>query len=603
MRNPDDVLGSLVTKSNNKNYKYNRLYRNLYNPSFYLKAYTSISPNQGNMTKGTDGKNIDGFSLEKINILIESLKDESYQPYPSKRVFIPKKNDSKRPLGIPAFKDKLLQEVIRMILEAIYEKSFKESSHGFRPKRSCHTALYKVRKTFTGVKWFVEGDISGFFDNIDHHTLIALLRRRITDEKFIRLIWKFLRAGYLEEWQFQSSYSGTPQGGVISPLLSNVYLTELDIFMEEYKKEFTKGDKRKTTKSYKRQEYLTYKHRKQLKENWEQLTEQEKKQGIIKYKSLKKELLKITCGDPMDESYKRIQYVRYADDFLVGIIGNKADAMKVKEDLTDFLRNKLKLELSQEKTLITHSSKKARFLGYDIMVSRKLDTKRDKNGFLMRHQIMRCKLYLPSEKWIEKLKHYGALRIMPNGKWRIQHRTYLLNNDELEILNTYNMEIRGLYNYYSLAENVCTLQSFYYFMKYSFAKTLAAKHKMSVAKVMAKYKVKGHLAIQYQAKSEKRISYFYNDGFRRKDKVMYIVQDTLPNSQLWWRNSLIKRLSANRCEWCGKNDVPLEMHHVKKLKDLEGKKLWEKKMIARKRKTLALCARCHQDLHSGKLDG
>lgn len=294
MRNPDDVLGSLVTKSNNKNYKYNRLYRNLYNPSFYLKAYTNISPNQGNMTKGTDGKNIDGFSLEKINILIESLKDESYQPYPSKRVFIPKKNGSKRPLGIPAFKDKLLQEVIRMILEAIYEKSFKESSHGFRPKRSCHTALYKVRKTFTGVKWFVEGDISGFFDNIDHHTLIALLRRRITDEKFIRLIWKFLRAGYLEEWQFQSSYSGTPQGGVISPLLSNVYLTELDIFMEEYKKEFTKGDKRKTTKSYKRQEYLTYKHRKQLKENWEQLTEQEKKQGIIKYKSLKKELLKIT---------------------------------------------------------------------------------------------------------------------------------------------------------------------------------------------------------------------------------------------------------------------------------------------------------------------
>lgn len=220
MRSPQNVLESLSSKACNSNYRYQRLYRNLYNPEFYLIAYQKIQAKQGNMTAGTDGKTVDGIGMKRINALIARLKDFSYQPAPARRTYIPKANGKKRPLGIPSFDDKLVQEVVRMILESIYEPTFLNTSHGFRPKRSCHTALQYVQKNFTGVKWFVEGDIKGCFDHVDHHALVNILRRRIQDEHFIGLIWKFLKAGYMENWVYHNTYSGTPQGSIISPILS-----------------------------------------------------------------------------------------------------------------------------------------------------------------------------------------------------------------------------------------------------------------------------------------------------------------------------------------------------------------------------------------------
>ena len=245
MRNPRNVLNSLSIHSKDKNFKFERLYRILYNEEMYLQAYQNIYANEGNMTKGSDGKTIDGMSMEWIAILISAMKDESYQPVPSRRTYIKKKNGKMRPLGIPAYADKLVQEIVRMILEAIYEGYFEPTSHGFRPNKSCHSALLQIQKKFTGTKWFVEGDIKGFFDNISHSKLIEILRRRISDERFIRLIWKFLKAGYLEEWQFHNTYSGTPQGGIISPILANIYLDELDKFMKNYAQSFNRGKERR----------------------------------------------------------------------------------------------------------------------------------------------------------------------------------------------------------------------------------------------------------------------------------------------------------------------------------------------------------------------
>ena len=202
MRSPERVLKSLVEHSNTLNYKYKRLYRILFNTEMFYVAYQNIYAKAGNMTAGTDGKTADQMSISRIEELIASLKDETYQPRPAKRTYIPKKNGKMRPLGIPSFDDKLVQEVTRMILETIYEDGFSNTSHGFRPKRSCHTALLTIKREYTGTKWFIEGDIKGFFDNISHEVLINILREKIEDERFIRLIRKFLRAGYLENWKF-----------------------------------------------------------------------------------------------------------------------------------------------------------------------------------------------------------------------------------------------------------------------------------------------------------------------------------------------------------------------------------------------------------------
>lgn len=224
MRNPNNVLESLKTQAKNINYKYRRLYRNLYNPDFYLKAYGRLQAKPGNMTKGADGKTIDGMSMKRIEKLIEKLRNFSYQPTPARRTYIPKANGKMRPLGVPSFEDKLVQEVVRMILESIYEPMFMNCSHGFRPMRSCHTAMAYVKTNFTGTKWFVEGDIKGCFDNVDHHVLIDILRRRIHDEQFLALIWKFLRAGYMEKWEYYNTYSGTPQGGLYGCLHNPPYV-------------------------------------------------------------------------------------------------------------------------------------------------------------------------------------------------------------------------------------------------------------------------------------------------------------------------------------------------------------------------------------------
>ena len=252
MRSPENVLNSLQEHSAQPDYVYDRIYRNLYNQELFLQAYQNIYASQGNMTAGTDGQTIDAMSLERINRLIETLKDESYQPKPSRRTYIPKKNGKTRPLGIPSIDDKLVQEVIRMMLESMYENSFEDNSHGFRPNKSCHTALRMIQNRFVRCKWFVEGDIKGFFDNIDHNVMINILRKRIRDERFLRLIRKFLNAGYMEDNQLHQSYSGTPQGGIISPVLANIYLDQFDKYMAELKKRFDRGEKRAVNKEYRK---------------------------------------------------------------------------------------------------------------------------------------------------------------------------------------------------------------------------------------------------------------------------------------------------------------------------------------------------------------
>lgn len=314
MRSSEKVLNSLAKHSQQPDYKFERLYRLLFNEQIYYVAYQRIYAKEGNMTKGADNATIDHMSISRIEKLITSLKNETYQPIPSRRVYIPKKNGKKRPLGIPTFNDKLLQEVVRMILEAIYEGSFDANSHGFRPKRSCHTALRQIQQTFNGASWFIEGDIKGFFDNINHDVMISILRKRIADERFIRLIRKFLNAGYIEDWIFNKAYSGTPQGGIISPILANIYLDQFDRYMREYISQFDKGKERKDNP-----ERIKFEYGKRLAVlKLKKVTSMKERKLIIKeIKRFDRERTMISCGVEMDYDFRRLKYVRYADDFFV----------------------------------------------------------------------------------------------------------------------------------------------------------------------------------------------------------------------------------------------------------------------------------------------
>ena len=609
MRSPQNVLESLSSKACNSNYQYQRLYRNLYNPEFYLTTYQKIQAKQGSMTAGTDGKTVDGMGMKRINALIAKLRDFRYQPSPARRTYIPKANGKKRPLGIPSFDDKLVQEVVRMILESIYEPTFLNTSHGFRPKRSCHTALQYVQKNFTGVKWFVEGDIKGCFDHVDHHVLVNILRRRIQDEHFIGLIWKFLKAGYMEDWVYHNTYSGTPQGSIISPILANIYLNELDVFMAQYAQTFRQGDKRRINPDYKKT--LDKRRGKQewLKRNEHKISQEQKAAVKAEIDEINQYLRTIPYVDPMDDGYKRLVYVRYADDFLIGVIGSKVDAKQVKADVGQFIRQQLHLELSQEKTLITHGSDFAQFLSFQITASTEQNSTRTKAGYIKRSYTGRIKLYVPKEKWLKRLLSYGALKIQydkNNGNkeiWEPICRSGLRNLDDLEILNQYNAEIRGLYNYYRIAHNATVLNNFLYVMKYSMYKTFAGKYRTSMRKIIQKYTKNRVFVITYQGKSGEKSVVFYNQGMRRDTHVSATDPDIIGRAREN-RNytSLVQRLRGCQCEWCGATDVEIEIHHVKKLKDLSGRAEWERHMIARRRKTMALCHNCHVKLHAGKLD-
>ena len=567
-----------------------RVYKLLFNRELYLIAYAKLYPNNGAMTKGVTEETIDGMSIQKIDMIIEQLRQETYYWRPARREYIPKKNGKHRPLGIPVWSDKLLQEVIRMILEAYYEPQFSEHSHGFRPKRGCHTALQEIQ-TWKGTRWFIEGDISSYFDTIDHGVLITMLSKQIKDGRFIRLIKNMLEAGYLDDWKFHKTISGTPQGGVISPLLANIYLHQFDKWVgEELIPQYTRGNKQKANSAYNRlsrrikcyQDKGDYKKAHQL---------------IVERRNL-------PSVDTYDTTYRRLRYVRYADDFILGFTGSKAEAKDIKKQIGDFLKIKLHLELSQEKTLITHATEEsAKFLGYEIKAQRVNDYidnkgRRSVNGVIA--------LFVPASVIESKCHQY-----MKNGK--SIHRNNLLHDDDFSIVQTYQQEYRGLVQYYILAQNLSWFSKVYWYMETSLLKTLAFKHKSSINKMLAKYKTtttstNGRTVPCLQVvvpREDKPPLVATWGGISLSYKKKAVIEDA-PYQVYGGRTELIKRLLANKCELCG-SEENIEVHHIRKLADLNkhnGKLVpkWKEIMSARRRKTLVTCRDCHHAIHNGSIN-
>jgi group II intron reverse transcriptase/maturase len=461
------VVLSVLRERGRKGLPLTQLYRQMFNKNLYLLAYGSIYSNQGAMTPGASEETADGMSEGKIDQIIELMRYERYRFAPARRIYIPKKNGKLRPLGLPSWSDKLVGEVVRLLLEAYYEPQFSDQSHGFRKGRGCHTALREIRNTWVGTTWFIEGDISDCFGSLDHEIMARILAEKIHDQRFLRLIRHMLKAGYLEDWEYRETLSGCPQGGVASPVLSNIYLNKLDEFVErELIPRYTRG-----TSRARNPEYMRMKSRR----------DSARRRGDrAAARDLTRQMRTLPSVDPMDAGYRRLRYIRYADDHILGYIGPKAEAEQIRAELTRFLRETLGLELNQDKTLVTHArTQPARFLGYHIIVqhsnTRITYGRRSANG--------RIALRVPPDVIKAKIVPYRR-----RGKpW---HRTGLQNPDDYDIVRTYGAEYRGIVNYYLLAQDVWRLSTLCWYAQTSMLKTLAAKHKSTVAKMAARYKAK-----------------------------------------------------------------------------------------------------------------
>jgi group II intron reverse transcriptase/maturase len=584
MQSAETVLGVLRDRGR-KGLPCDELYRQMFNINLYLLAYGRIYANQGAMTPGASAETADGMSEDKIRQIIEAMRHERYRFSPARRVLIPKKNGKLRPLGLPTWSDKLVGEVVRLLLEAYYEPTFSGHSHGFRPGKGCHTALREVEAAWTGTVWFIEGDISDCFGSLDHEIMVSILAEKIHDNRFLRLIRNMLTAGYLEDWEYHPTLSGAPQGGVVSPILSNIYLNKLDVYAETVLiPQHTRGTHRRPNPEYRRISG--------------QLARARKNRDRDKARELLRELRQLPSGDPQDPGYRRLRYTRYADDHLLGFTGPKAEAEAIKDQLARFLREELALELNPDKTLITHArTRAARYLGYEIIVQHANDKitsdRRSVNGTIA----LRVPLDVIKAKCAPYRRH---------GKpW---HRPAMQNLDDYDIIQAYGAEYRGIAGYYLLATDVWRLGDLRWHAATSMLKTLAAKYQSTVSKMAAKYQAKTETPYGLRTCFEARI---HRDGkpdliarfggiplIRKKNAVLC---DYTPTPIPAPRKELIHRLLKRRCELCGEPGKVL-VHQVRKLASLgnagPSQPAWAALMARMRRKTLVVCSPCHDAVHA-----
>jgi group II intron reverse transcriptase/maturase len=589
MRNAATVL-SIIHERGKQGLPLEDIYRQLYNPDLYLRAYARLCKNDGAMTPGSTVETVDGMTLAKIGKIIDDIRHERYRWTPVRRIYIPKKSGKLRPLGLPTWSDKLLQEVMRSILEAYYEPQFSDHAHGFRPNRGCHTALSTLQQTWNGTRWFIEGDIAQCFDLLDHRVLLSILGEKLHDNRFLRLIQTLLQAGYLEDWRYHTTLSGSPQGGVISPILSNVYLDKLDKFVEQILlPTHNRGERRRINGQYRSVQKRMIRRR-QARDRPEA-------------KRLRRELQLLPHGDPDDPDDRRLRYLRYADDFILGFAGPQAEAEEIKRHLGEFLHDTLKLELSQAKTLITHAhTEAARFLGYDI-VTQHGDDQHDREG--KRCINGRVGLRVPETVLATRCTLY-----MRHDK--PAHRPELLFDSDYAIIGRYQSEYRGVVQYYLLAYNVYRLSKLRWAMERSLSRTLACKHKVRVGALLRKYRSTvdtphgpmACLKVTVERSGDKKPLVACFGGIPLRRQKTAVLYDNAPLRFDGSRNDLLKRFLADTCELCGMHGN-CHVHHIRKLADLtvrgrREKPAWVKRMAARRRKTLVVCHDCHAAIHSGR---
>ena len=552
------------------------VYKFLLDPRLFQIAYGKLRSNSGNMTPGINPTTLDEFSEEVIQETIVLLKNETFKFTPGQRVNITKPQGGTSPLTVTSPRDKIVMEVMRMVLEAVFEPRFSCHSHGFRSGRSCHTALKQVREQFGVASWYIEGEISKCFDSIDPHKLMAVVESVIKDRKFTRLIWKSLGTGYFEFREYQTSLIGTPQGSIISPILANIYMHRLDLFIEELKRQYDKGIRTRNLNAYKRLNW--HLNKKDL-----SLSKEEKRKLATKMRL-------DPSRDLLDPNFRRLFYVRYADDWIIGIRGTHSETVYIKTQIEEFLKGQMGLDLCKEKTLITHAGTgKALFLGTYIFKARVQKYRSsDKNRIVRNSREIRMEA--PIQRIVSKLTKANFVRndiSWPKFIW--------LHGSLEQIVAQYNSVLRGYMNFYSFVDNRRAMATYiYYLLRGSCAKLIAAKMTLdSQVKVYAKYG-KSLTVNKESGLGFQRPSYVTRPWAFHTDHVSYHV-------------NLFKRLISPAsviglaCSMCG-GKYRVEMHHIRQLKDIQaGKSLLDKLMMRHKRKQIPLCRKCHMEVHPRKI--
>lgn len=582
-------------------YVNDRLYRLMFKEDLYIVAYEKIKSKPGNMTPGMDKTTLDQFSTNTVRNMIEKMKDESFSFRGARRVLIPKANGKTRALAVAPPTDKVVQEVMRMILEAIFEPTFSNNSHGFRAGRSCHTALRQIRDTWSGVTWVIEGDIKGCFDNIQHELLINTLRTRIKDERFITLIRKALNAGYFDNGAFFSGSLGAPQGSIISPILANVFLHQLDLKAEELIKEHNAGEEDSKARNPVYRKLVA--KREHLQKKADTVQGDERNSLIEQIREIKKATLKLPPTLVSRNGFIRVKYVRYADDWVVGINGPRELAERLRAEIGDHLRN-LGLELSMDKTHIRHAkTEPAKFLGTSFRVGstspKIMRIKRHGKWFTKRVAGWTPLMYAPVTDIVAKLCSKGFCS--PQGEPTTINKWIHL--DDYQIVEQVGSVWRGICNYYSFVDSFSNLNRIQYILQHAAAKTLATKHRSTRSKIFTKHGAKLRVRVRNEAGEEvKQVAMPLVKSWASKPNRFMIGE---VDTNFLERNLRLRTRSklGSPCVICDSNDR-VAMHHVKHIRKLGSKLIgFTRIMAALNRKQIPVCHECHHRIHRGEYDG
>jgi retron-type reverse transcriptase len=561
------------------------LYRQLFNPQLFLLAYGRIYSNKGAMTPGPDAETADGMTMGKIERIIDALRHERYRFKPVRRHYIPRRTGSSGRLVCHRGRISYSAKSYACCWRRTMSRSSPSTRMVTAPPAAVTPRCVMWQSDGRRQPGIIEGDISRCFDELDHSVTLQTLGEKIDDNRFLRLIGQMLRAGYLEDWVWNATLSGAPQGGVLSPCLSNIYLDRLDKFVETVLlPEYTRGVHRSTNPEYKRISSAIRRAR--------------KRGDHAAARALQKQQRSIPTTDLQDPEYRRLRYVRYADDILLGFTGPKAEAEEIKRRLAQFLREDLKLELSETKTLITHARTSAtRFLGYEITVGhdnqRLTAGRRTANGPVQ--------LHVPADVIKAKCAQH-----MRGGK--PARRPGLMNEQDHAIISRYGAEYRGIVQYYLLAGDVFRLNRLHWVMLTSLLKTLAGKHDSSVSKMARKYAAtietphgpRKCMQVRIERDEGRRplVATFGGIPLRRQKNAVLI--DRQPVREPARGSELIRRLQAGRCELC-EQTAKVQVHQIRNLAALnrpgQPQLEWMQAMAKRRRKTLIVCATCHAKIH------